>query len=301
MAGTSAQLRRLGAEIRRRRQAAGVTQVQLAAALGRTHVSVVNWERGKTRISKSDLAYLLAELQVPMEVRNELERLRQDTGTRRGWWSEYELGAWLRPLVNFEQDAAEITSFEPIVVPGLLQTREYARALHVGGPYNVPQSEVDSWVEARMQRQRRLAEPDPVRLHAIIAEAALRTQIGDAEVMATQLAHLAKAAESHAVTLQLVPRDAGAHSGTSGGWTVLHFADSEIDPPLGYIDGPLGGHLIDSPGDVASLIKMFDDVARHALSETASRKLLREVTRDQGREAASRAQHDRPRLAQVEP
>lgn len=149
MAGSSAPLRRLGAELRRLREATGRTQGDVGAAIGRTHTTLVNWERGKTKISKSDLVCLLAELRAPVDVRKGLEQLRDESGRGAGQWVVYGLPDWLRPLVSFEEDAVAITAFEPVVVPGLLQIEEYARATHVTAPYVVAPSAVEKWVAAR--------------------------------------------------------------------------------------------------------------------------------------------------------
>src|SRR3981189_1886728 len=117
MANASVTLRRLGAELPRLREATHRTQVDVGAAIGRTHTTLVNWERGKTRISKSDLAYLLTELGAPTAVRDELEQLRVEAGLGKGHWP-----AWLRPLVSFEEDAVAVSNFQPLLIPGLLQT-----------------------------------------------------------------------------------------------------------------------------------------------------------------------------------
>lgn len=128
MAGSSAPLRRFGAELRRLREAAGRTQTDVGSAIGRTHATLVNWESGKTKISKSDLACLLAELGAAASVRTGLEQLREESRQGSSQWATYGLPEWLRPLVSFEEDATALNSFEPVLVPGLLQTEEYARA-----------------------------------------------------------------------------------------------------------------------------------------------------------------------------
>src|SRR5882724_7862766 len=128
MAGNSAYLRRLGAELRRLREEGEFTQMGLAEVVGRAHTSILNWEHGKTKISKSDLAALLAEMKAPAKLREDLEKLRT-ANPPKGWWSTYKLPRWLAPLVSFERDAVLITSFEPVILPGLLQTEDYARAI----------------------------------------------------------------------------------------------------------------------------------------------------------------------------
>jgi transcriptional regulator with XRE-family HTH domain len=274
MAGSSAPLRRLGAELRRLRDAAGRTQSDVGESIGRTHATLVNWERGKTKISKSDLVCLLAELRAPVDVRKALEQLREECGQGAGQWVVYGLPDWLRPLVSFEEDAVAETTFQPVIVHGLLQTEEYARATHLTAPYVVAPDAVDKWVAARMQRQQRLHGSDALRFHAVLTEAALRLEVGGPMVMTAQLERLLEIASSPNITIQVLPASQGQHAGIASNFTVLHFADPEIDPPLGYFDGPLGGYLISDPGDVAAMVNMFDDLREPALDAAESTEVL---------------------------
>lgn len=277
MAKSSAALRRLGAELRRLREATGRTQTDVGAAIGRTHTTLVNWEGGKTKISKSDLAYLLAELRAPAEVRKGLEQLREEAGRGGSQWAVYGLPSWLRPVVSFEEDATGLRTFQPVVIPGLLQTEEYAKAIHVAAPHIVSPADIDRWVAARMQRQRRLSGERPLRFHTVIAEAALRTQVGGAAVMTEQLQRLLDVAAGRNIKVQVLPNTSGAQAGVASNFTVLHFANPATDPPLGHFDGPLGGYLIDDEGDVASLDALFTDLAREALPENEAADLVRGI------------------------
>ncbi|MPZ64503.1 MAG: helix-turn-helix domain-containing protein [Pseudonocardiaceae bacterium] len=289
MAGSSAPLRRLGAELRRLREATGRTQGDIGAAIGRTHTTLVNWERGKTKISKSDLVCLLAELRAPVDVRKGLEQLRDESGRGAGQWVIYGLPDRFRPFVSFEEDAVAETSFQPVIIDGLLQTEEYARATHVAAHHVVAASAVDNRVAARMQRQQRLTGPDPLRLHAVICEAALRLEVGTPGVMTAQLERLLDAASADNVTIQVLPATQGHHAGIASNFTVLHFADPTADPPLGYFDGPLGGYMISDEGDVASMVNMFDDLRQPALDATHSAELLAAILEEYRRKGGDHA------------
>lgn len=269
MAGSSAKLRRLGAELRRLREAAERTQSELAEVLGRSHVSIVNWEHGKTRIGKSDLHVLLKELGASDDVREELEKLRL-AGRSKGWWSVYKLPDWLRPLVSFESDASQITAFEPILIPGLLQTEDYSRAIHLAGPYTTPREVLEKRLELRKGRQRRLVGEHPLELHVVIAESALRLEVGGPAIMADQLWHLVRLASAPNIRIQVLPYRVGAHPAVCGNFAVLHFSDPKLDPPLGYADDAVGGHVIDDPSEVEVLLNMFADVRALALTEPES-------------------------------
>ena len=287
MAGLSAPLRRLGAELRRLREAAGRTQSDVGESIGRSHATLVNWERGKTKISKSDLVCLLAELRAPVDVRKRLEQLREEAGQGAGQWVIYGLPERFRPFVSFEEDAVSETVFEPVIIHGLLQTEDYARATHLMARHAVAPSAVENRVAARMQRQQRLTGPDPLRLHAVLTEAALRLEVGGPAVMTPQLERLLAAANTDHITIQVLPSTAWDHVGIGSNFTVLHFADPEIDPPLGYFDGPLGGYLISDPGDVASMVNMFDDLREPALDAAESAELLAAILEEYRRKGGT--------------
>ncbi|MGH3931158.1 MAG: helix-turn-helix domain-containing protein, partial [Pseudonocardiaceae bacterium] len=219
MAGSSAPLRRLGAELRRLRAAAGRTQTDVGAAIDRTHTTLVNWERGKTKISKSDLVCLLAELRAPLDVRKHLEQLREECGQGTSQWVVYGLPERFRPFVSFEEDAVVETSFQPVIIHGLLQTQEYARATHLTARHLVAPSAVDNRVAARMQRQQRLTGPDPLRLNMVITEAALRLEVGGPAVMTVQLERLVAAASAEHITIQVLPSSMWQHAGIASNFT----------------------------------------------------------------------------------
>lgn len=262
----SAALRRLGAELRRLRDAAGLTQAEAADELGRTATTIINWERGKTQLSKSDLVLLLAVLRAPTEVRESLEHLRQEARQQGGrQWATYGLPAWLRSLASFETDAASISSFEMNVVPGLLQTEDYARVVLSTLPQVMATPSLDGAVNSRLARQERLHSDQPAKFHAVIAETVLRLQVGDRDVTAAQLESLLTAADADNITLQVLPSHQGAYIAAVTGFGILDFANPATDPPLGFFDGPLGGYLIHDAGEVAALSTVFADLTRVAL------------------------------------
>ncbi len=236
--------------------------------------TLVNWERGKTKISKSDLVCLLAEFRAPVDVRKGLEQLREESGQGAGRWVVYGLPDRFRPFVSFEEDAVAETTFQPVIIDGLLQTEDYARATHLTAHHVVASSAVDNRVAARMQRQQRLTGPLPLRFHMVITEAALRLEVGGPAVMIAQLEQLLAAASSENITIQVLPSITWQHVGIASNFTVLHFADPEVDPPLGYFDGPLGGYLISDLGDVASMVNIFDDLREPALDAADSTELV---------------------------
>lgn len=301
MAGSSAPLRRLGAELRRLREAAGRTQVDVGQAIGRTHATFVNWERGKTKISKSDLVCLLAELGTPPDIRKALEDLRVEASQgANGQWATYELPGWLRPLVSFEQDAKLFATYEPSIIPGLLQTEQYARAVNSDSPYKADPSHVERWTQARMERQRRLTGPRPLKLQAVISESVLRTEAGTRAVLTGQLDRLLAASRARNITIQVLPSTEGGRAPTYTGFSVLHFPDRESDPPLGYFDSPLQGHFVHDEGDVLTMIKMFDQLRKIALSPSASAELLAAILQQRRGEDGEDARTEHGHVVQVQ-
>jgi Domain of unknown function (DUF5753) len=248
---------------------------------------LVNWERGKTKISKSDLVCLLAELRAPLDVRKALEQLREEAGLGTGQWAVYGLPDWLRPVVSFEEDAIAETSFQPVIVDGLLQTEDYARATHLAASHLLAPSAVDSRVAARMQRQQRLTGPDPLRLHTVLTEAVLQLEVGGPAVMTAQLERLLAATSAENITIQVLPSTTWRHIGIASNLTVLHFADLVADPPLGYFDGPLGGYLISDPAEVNAMVNIYDDLRESALDAAESTELLAAILEEYRRKGSA--------------
>ena len=267
---SSPQLRRLGAELKRLRVEAGLKQAEVANVMGRSAGSLANWERGNTKLSKADLVYFLAEVRAPADVRKVLEQLWEDANRGVGQWMVHGLPAWLRPLVTFEEKAKSIFSFAPTLVPGLLQTEEYALALHAAGRQKVAPENIDKWVAARMRRQQRLTGPERVTLTAVIAEAALRLEVGSSAILVRQLQRLHEAAQLDNISIRILPMEGVGYGGVATNFLILRFAEPKIDPPLGYFDGPLGGYIISDSVDVDTMIKMAADLQVKSLSEDDS-------------------------------
>ncbi|MGH3832181.1 MAG: DUF5753 domain-containing protein [Pseudonocardiaceae bacterium] len=236
---------------------------------------------------KSDLVCLLAELRAPLDVCKALEQLREDAGQGASQWVVYGLPDRFRPFVSFEEDAVVETAFEPVIIHGLPQTEDYARVTRVAARHAVAASAVENRLAARMQRQKRLTGPYPLRLHTVFTEAALRLEVGGLGVMTAQLERLVAAASAENITIQVLPATNAEHAGIASNFTVLHFADAVADPPLGYFDGPFGGYLISDPGDVASMIHMFDDLRRSALNPAESTDLLAAILHEYRRKGGA--------------
>ena len=172
-------------------------------------------------------------------------------------------------LIAFESEATSIKAFGPLIVPGLLQTEEYARALLQNGQPRLGPDEIETRIEARKGRQAIFDTDHPPRGQFIIDEAVLRRRVGGDVVMRAQLRHLAQVSARPDIGLQVIPFSAGAHAGTLGPLVILGFADGE---DVVYCE-TYAGDLY--PETVAWYSDVFDRLARDALSKTKSAELLK--------------------------
>jgi transcriptional regulator with XRE-family HTH domain len=181
--------------------------------------------------------------------------------------------AWFRPWREVERDAVELRSFQPLIVPGLLQTEAYARAV-LAGAGKVPRDQVDKQVKARMERQHILTRIRPPEFTAIVEEYALRRPIGGPAVMKGQLQRLVEVADDPHTRLYVVPAGAGAYAGTDGPFVLASGPGSHV---AGFLDGQLSGQLVEYEGDVAVLWAAWDSCRGEALPHRESVKLIEEI------------------------
>jgi transcriptional regulator with XRE-family HTH domain len=177
-----------------------------------------------------------------------------------------------RSLAEHEDQATIIKTFMPLIVPGLLQTEEYARTLVLAGPTPHLEEEI---VTERLRRQTILSREDPPRMLVLIDEAVLRRAIGGPAVMRTQLDRLLEAAQRHHLTIQAIPAETAAYDGLASGFTLLSF-DEGAD--AAFVEGAGGtGRMIDEPGTVAALEKTYDLIRSVALPVDATTLLIKEI------------------------
>ncbi|WP_406692105.1 helix-turn-helix transcriptional regulator [Saccharopolyspora sp. ID03-671] len=276
--GPTARRRRLGAHLAELRHAAGLTTADVAEFFGCTAQTIRNWERGTSTMKKVELAALLDKYGAAADTRSQLEETRRE-GSKRGWWSTYKLPEWFKPYVGLETDAAMVCNFEVELIPGLLQTESYAREIHSSGEHLTKPEDVEKRVAARLERQKRLTGEHPLELRLVISEGALRRSVGGPDVMREQLRQLIDLGGLPNVILQVIPFSAGAHASMPSGFTVLTFAE-QADPDVAYMDGPLGGHVIEDPHDVGTLRNLFDEVRAAALPQRESLSLVRTIAEE---------------------
>ncbi|MCP9964067.1 DUF5753 domain-containing protein [Actinomadura madurae] len=197
------------------------------------------------------------------ERRAELLQLARE-GRRRGWWADYHVSEAYSTYVGLEAEARSLRNYEPAILPGLLQTAAYARALIATRAPHLSSEDVDELVALRIERQERLlAADDPIRLWAIVSEGALRRMVGGPRVMADQLDHLHKVAQLDHVKLQVHPFAAGA-APARGPFAVLTFSEP-ADPEAVYVETPAGDLWVEDAQAVAGFLAGWERLIPAAL------------------------------------
>lgn len=269
--------RRLGMLLRQLRTDAGMTPEQVAGAVDRTDSWVSRLERGRTGITRVYLERLIELYRIGEDVGAELIALAAG-GRERGWWSKFAgiLSKQYSSYIGFEAEASRLMIYEGLVVHGLLQTEDYARALLRAGAPDEPISVIDRKVEVRMARQKRLVDEYPLKLLVVFDEAVLRRVIGgDLAVHIAQLDHLLTMADDgeRRVRIQVIPFSDSSHPGMLSSFTCMEFP---ADPELVYIEG-LTGDLYEDPPESARYRLVFDNLRAAALSEPATIEMIRRV------------------------
>jgi transcriptional regulator with XRE-family HTH domain len=295
MAGTTPKSRAIGAELRRAREGAGLSARQLAIKLGVAHTTVGRWEAGDRGPKPTDVAAVLAALGAPNVLREELVELSRDSDGRHWVASGLpEQQRQLAALLELERDATRIINVSPLLIPGLLQTSGYARAIIGAG--GVPVEEIETRVAVRLGRRDVIMRREPASLLAIIDETALRRNIGGAEVMADQLRALDEASRWGNVELRIVPVSAGWHPALEGPFLLIEFADRT---PVVQIENRRSALFFHEPMDVEAYQQAFDKVLDVAMSPDDSQKLITDIINEL--ETTHEFTADPERLAKVQP
>ncbi|MBB4913408.1 helix-turn-helix domain-containing protein [Streptosporangium saharense] len=262
MKHSTVRLRRLSRELRTLRAATEMTTEAAAEQLGWSRSKLNRFETGKGAPTTADVAAICHLYCVAESTTEALVQLTREVA-RRGWWTAYS-DVFTGSYVEFEAAAKEILHWAPLLVPGLLQTEEYAREIIQAGHPDRSDVELSRRIDARMQRKTSLLGAHPVVLHIVIAEYVLRYPVGTPDVMARQLDEILQAIKQPNITIQVLPMAAGVHGGTEGAFSVLTFGDE--DPDLGYAECPAGEVYVEDLGQIQQLKLNFKRLAATALS-----------------------------------
>jgi len=258
--------RELGALLRALRTEKNLTVEQVAASLLCSASKVSRMETGHGAATPRDVRDLCELYGVTSQAeRDRMLQLARE-GRQQGWWQSYDLD--FDTYVGLEAAAIGLKYYQSTIVPGLLQTADYARAmLAVSIPKLTPER-IDELLEVKMTRQAILGREQPLRLWAVLDEAALHRVVGGPAVMAAQLQHLVEATSNPNVTVQVIPYAAGAHPAMDSTFNILEFADSI--PNMVYVEGLVGWIYLDRPAEIDKYQQVFDSLCHLALTSKES-------------------------------
>jgi transcriptional regulator with XRE-family HTH domain len=272
----------VGSQLRRLRTEAGISREQAAEAIRASEWKIHRLENGQVGFKERDIMDLLRLYGVddPDEVAALLMLAREANAP--GWWQQYGdlLPQWFRAYVDLEAAAALIRTYEGQLVPGLLQTTGYMRAVIRGAQLNQSPEELGRRVRLRMARQILLTREHPPRLWAVVDEAALRRPVGGLEVMRGQLERLIDAAKLPNVTLQVLPFDVGAHSSMQGSFSILRFADREL-PDVVYLEHLTSAVYLDKREDVDQYLHVMETISVRAKPPDKTVELLNNIQKEE--------------------
>ncbi|MEU6303763.1 helix-turn-helix domain-containing protein [Streptomyces chartreusis] len=275
--GPAVRRRKLGAELRALRTGAGLTSGEAARLAGWHQSKVSRIETGASGVKPADVRLLLDVYGVEdAQLRELLVVLAgsDEGGGRHHWWHAYRgvLPPTYRDFISLESQARAMRTLETSVVPGLLQTPEYARAVTraaVGGLDGDTDDRLDALVAVRLARQDVLRADPPLKLSAVLDEAVLRREIGGPEVMARQLSRLMEAARLPQVRLQVLPFRAGEHVGITGPFVIFSFS-STSDLDVVVLDHLTSSLYLERKEDLQAYTEAFNTLRIHALSPEES-------------------------------
>ncbi len=251
----------VGAQLRRLREERGITREQAGYEIRSSESKISRMELGRVSFRHRDVADLLTLYGIPQDdpERERLLTLVQEANTP-GWWHRFGdlVQSWFQPYVGLESAASVIRTYEPQVIEGLLQTREYARGVIRALTHNAPPAEVERRVELRMARQQQVLQRDPPpTLWTVVDEAALRRPVGGVNVLRRQLVALVEATSQPNITIQIMPFDAGAHPALTGAFKILRFPEQDL-PDVVYLEMLTSALYLDRRPDVETYAEAME-------------------------------------------
>jgi transcriptional regulator with XRE-family HTH domain len=263
--------RLIGGQLRRLREAQGISVEQIAGQLGVGHSTIRRQESGHTAVSVADVrAYAqLYGIEDEIVLKRLIELAKH--GRVRGWWSTFSstVGPTTVDVADAEDLAKDIRTFQPLTIPGLFQTPEYSAAvIDAFAEAELPQgaeSSEDEFIVMRERRKELMNRSGAPRVWAVIGEAAIATLVGGPEVMRAQIEHLLKLAQRRNITIQLLPFSAGAYMAMSGSFVLFSFADT-LDASILFCETTGGDMFNDDPDVVRPNMDRFSHLQAQALS-----------------------------------
>lgn len=274
--------KRLGIELRRLREQASLTCEEVGQRLDCSGTRISRIETGKISVRPGDVRELLEVYGITGREADALAQLAREA-RHKGWWHTYGqvLPTWFEAYVGLESAATRFRDFQSMVVPGLLQTEDYARAVLRASPSPGSPEDIDRLVALRMQRQATLASDSPPDLWVVLSENVIRVHVGGPAVMRGQLRRLIDIAGRSNVTLQVLPFTTAAHVHPISPFTILEFPDAG-DPTVVYTEHLTGSLFLENPAEISRYTVVFDHLRAEALGTAPSVDLMARVAAELG-------------------
>jgi transcriptional regulator with XRE-family HTH domain len=265
----------LGSQLRQLREACGITREKAAETIRSSPAKISRLELGRVGFKQRDVADLLTLYGVTDERQREDSLTLARRASSPGWWRQFGdvLPVWFERYFGLEQAASLIRPYEPQLVPGLLQTKDYARAVvRLRHLHDRPQ-EIERRVDMRMARQQFLTQPGAPELWAVLDETALRRPLGGRDILHAQLRHLIESAQRPNIRLQVVPFDIGGHAAIVGPFTVLRFPQADL-PDIVYLEQLNSALYLDKQHDTYDYLTVMDSLCIQAESPAGTISFL---------------------------
>jgi transcriptional regulator with XRE-family HTH domain len=272
--------RRLALELRRLREAARLTCEEVAEHLECSASKISRVETGRVSVSPRDVRDMLELYGVPAEQRESLVQLARDS-RQKGWWHAYSdtMQPQMATYIGLESAASEIRIYEVSLIPGLLQTEDYARAVIRAGMVNSPAEDIERRVSLLMARQPAVIRDDPPKVWAVLDEAALRRRVGGSGLMRLQLEHLLAQAALPNVAVQVIPFAGGAHPAMGRPFIILVFPE-RVDTDVVYLEDLTSALYLEDVAEVDRYNVFFNHLRATALSFDDSAALITSVLKE---------------------
>jgi transcriptional regulator with XRE-family HTH domain len=272
--------RRLALELRRLREAARLTCEEVAEHLECSASKISRVETGRVSVSPRDVRDMLELYGVPAAQRESLVQLARDS-RQKGWWHAYSdtMQPQMATYIGLESAASEIRIYEVSLIPGLLQTEDYARAVIRAGMVNSPAEDIDRRVSLLMARQPAVVRDDPPKVWAVLDEAALRRRVGGSGLMRLQLEHLLAQAALPNVAVQVIPFAGGAHPAMGRPFIILVFPE-RVDTDVVYLEDLTSALYLEDVAEVDRYNVFFNHLRATALSFDDSAALITSVLKE---------------------
>jgi transcriptional regulator with XRE-family HTH domain len=268
----------MGAQLRRLRETQDISREDAGYAIRASASKISRMELGRVSFKDRDVADLLALYGIVDPTQRDALMSLARKANEPGWWHSYDdvLPDWFQTYVGLEEAATLIRTYEIQFLPGLLQSRDYARAVMTSGIPAISADEVDRRVDLRLKRQRALSRTEPLGLWAVLDESALRRLTGGRRVIQAQIRHLLAVCDLPNVTIQMMPLQLGGHAADGGGFSILRFPEPDL-PDIVYVEQLTSALYLDKPEQVDRYHEVMAKLTVESLPPDATAAALAKI------------------------